>query len=169
MYKSKCHGFISDMDKTELLAMRERGMSNREIAEAVGCHFNTIIRLIGPQPREITNRSIHEGWKKRVDMLMDGTPAVEPVRGGAAVREEEPKKAVLVVKTLPPMPIPLHGTFMDYVISADRTSVDVETEQGRCLLQIPMDKLDTFIEELNAIRNNIGSDTVLPFWGWRHD
>lgn len=165
MYKSKCHGFISDMDKTELLAMREQGMSNREIAEAVGCHFNTITKLIGPQPKEITSRVIHEGWKKRIDRRMDGTPAAEPVRGGAAVREEEPKRAVLAVKPTEPQPINLHGTFMDYHIQADRSRIDVETAEKRCLMQIPAEMLDTLIDELNAIRNNIGSDTVLPFWG----
>lgn len=81
------------------------------------------------------------------------------------MREEEPKKCVLVVKALPPMPIPLHGEFMDYVISADRTSVDVETEQGRCLLQIPMEKIDTFIAELNAIKRNASSGAAGQFWG----
>lgn len=54
---------------------------------------------------------------------------------------------------------------MDYFIPADRSRIDVETPEKRCLMQIPAEMLDTLIEELNAIRNNIGSEQVLPFWG----
>lgn len=171
MYKSKSHGFIKDMDKTELLKMREDGMTNKQIANALGCSPWSIINLIGKQPEWMTEQSIKEGREKRkqtfANRRIDGTPmpAAQSPRGGTAVREEEPKKCVLVVKSLPPMPIPLHGEFMDYVISADRTSVDVETEQGRCLLQIPMEKIDTFIAELNAIKRNASSGAATQFWG----
>ena len=72
---------------------------------------------------------------------------------------------MLVVKPTEPQPVNLHGTFMDYYIPADRSRIDVETAEGRCLMQIPAEMLDTLIEELNAIRNNIGSEQVLPFWG----
>lgn len=168
MYKSKPHGFIKDMDKTELLKMREDGMTNAQIASALGCSSWSIINLIGKQPDWMTRENRRKAMQNReANRRMDGTPmpaSVSP-RGGTAVREEEPKKCVLVVKTLPPMPIPLHGEFMDYVISADRTSVDVETEQGRCLLQIPMEKIDTFIAELNAIKRNASSGAAGQFWG----
>ena len=171
MYKSKSHGFIKDMDKTELLKMREDGMTNAQIASALGCSQCSIYNLIGKQPEEMTRASrvmtAYNGRAAKANKRIDGTsmPAAQPPRGGTAVREEEPKKCVLVVKTLPPMPIPLHGEFMDYVISADRTSVDVETEQGRCLLQIPMEKIDTFIAELSAIKRNASSGAAGQFWG----
>lgn len=170
MYKSKSHGFIKDMDKTELLKMREDGMTNAQIASALGCSSWSIINLIGKQPDWMTRENRRKGMQNREsNRRMDGTPmpAAQSPRGGTAVHEEEPKKCVLVVKSLPPMPIPLHGEFMDYVISADRTSVDVETEQGRCLLQIPMEKIDTFIAELNAIKRNASSGAAGQFWGVR--
>ena len=171
MYKSKSHGFIKDMDKTELLKMREDGMTNAQIASALSCSAWSIINLIGKQPDWMTRENRRNAMQKRnleaTQRRMDGTPMPAPVspRGGTAVREEEPKKCVLVVKSLPPMPIPLHGEFMDYVISADRTSVDVETEQGRCLLQIPMEKIETFIAELEAIKRNASSGASGQFWG----
>lgn len=168
MYRSVNHGFIKDMDKTVLLKMREDGMTNAQIASALGCSSWSIINLIGKQPDWMTRENRRKAMQNREsNRRMDGTPmpAAQSPRGGTAVREEEPKKCVLVVKSLPPMPIPLHGEFMDYVISADRTSVDVETEQGRCLLQIPMEKSDTFIAELNAIKRNASSGAAGQFWG----
>ena len=79
---------------------------------------------------------------------------------------EEQKKAVLVVKPMK-TPIPLHGEYMDYVISAERDLIDVDTHEGRTLMQIQMDKLDLFIAELTAIKNNAGIDkpTKVQFWG----
>lgn len=171
MYRSVNHGLIKDMDKTTLLKMRDEGMTNMEIAKSLGCSYQSIFKLIGKQPKDMTRQSKAENAYKaraaQAQRRMDGTPMPVSVltSGGTVVREEEPKKCVLVVKSLPPMPIPLHGEFMDYVISADRTSVDVETENGRCLLQIPMEKIDTFIAELEAIKRNAASGAAGQFWG----
>lgn len=164
MYRT--YGFMKDMDKTALLKMREEGLSNLQIARKIACSPTTIYNLIGRQPTWMTERDRNAGFERWRAKRMDGTPMPASVSpSGDAVREEEPKKCVLVVKSLPPMPIPLHGEFMDYIISADRTSVDVETEQGRCLLQIPMEKIDTFIAELEAIKRNASSGAAGQFWG----
>ena len=80
-------------------------------------------------------------------------------------REEEPVKAVLVVKTLPPAPIPLHGEVMDYTISADRQTIEIENALGRVMMVLPAEKIQTFIEELQAIQRNIGSEKLMAFWG----
>lgn len=166
---TKSRGFVKDIDRTELLAMREQGMSNQEIAKSLAVSYTTIFNLIGRQPKELTDASRCRGQSRRQQAIREsrmGTPvqmATSPMRND--VREEEPRKCILVMKSLPPAPIPLHGEFMDYIISADRTSVDVETEHGRCLLQIPMDKIGTFIAELNAIKRNVGAGTTAQFWG----
>ena len=162
MYTRK---FMQDMSKSELMSMRETGMSNIDIARSLGCSPATVIKLIGKQPREMTiaNRrgaATHMNTVRR----MDGTPS-ETFRGGAQMPEEAPKRAALVVKPTEPQPISLHGACMDYHIPADRSRIDVETAEGRCLMQIPAEMLDTLIDELNAIKNNIHSDAVLPFWG----
>lgn len=82
------------------------------------------------------------------------------------MRREEPQEdaepaAVLVVKRAPIM---LSGAFMDYVVAADSKMIDVETE-GRTLMQIPAEKLETFIAELTAISRNIGAEKPMQFWG----
>ena len=150
--------FINQLDRVELLRMRENGMSNAEIATSLGCSNSSVYKLIGAQPKEMTLANRREGRR------MDGTPEARTITR-EHVKAEEPRKAVLAVKALPPSPIPLHGAFMDYCVSADKQYVDVETAQGRCLMQIPVDKLDLFIEELNAIKRNINASSALPFWG----
>ena len=170
MYKTR--GFVKDMDKGKLLEMRAAGMSNREIAAAQGCSYWSINNLIGPQPAEMTlanrskaiaeaNRSRGCAGVRKVNSFM------HPEDAQAAVKDEPQitHRAVLVKKNVAPQPIPLHGEFMDYTISADRKMVDVETEQGRCLIQIPIDKIGLFIEELDAIRRNAAGGENLVMWG----
>ena len=40
---------IDDVSISEMLEMREDGMSNQEIADALGCHYATVTRHIGRQ------------------------------------------------------------------------------------------------------------------------
>ena len=53
---------LADMDKTQLLRMRDEGMSNEEIALRVGCSYQTIYRAIGKQPDHISARRKSEGY-----------------------------------------------------------------------------------------------------------
>lgn len=160
------------MDKTTLLRMRdEEGMTLNQIAIAVGCSKATISKILGPMTPEERHRRKVENGKKSCEIRWG-----KPIEGGYSVErkansfmpqreQEEPKRAVLVMKTIAPQPIPLHGEFMDYTISPDRQTVDVETEQGRCLMQIPIERIGMFIDELDAIRRNAASGQALPFWG----
>ena len=161
MYK---RGFMKDMNREDLFKMRDSGMSNKAIAVALGCSYNTVLELIGKQPKDITSASC------RVAQLA----AHMPTEGGCSVerkmqsfkpqREEaaEPVKAVLAVKRAP---IRLSGGFMHYTICPGREMIDVETEEGRVLMQIPAEKLEAFIEELTAIQKNIGQAEPMRMWG----
>lgn len=40
-----------DMDPGELIKMRETGMTNKEIADSLGVHYETVLKLIGKQPK----------------------------------------------------------------------------------------------------------------------
>lgn len=159
MYKAG-RSFIKDLPKTELLAMRENGMSNAEIARKLSISYNTVLNLIGRQPESTTSAS-RSNAKARRQTRMDGTPAFMEVTT-PTVKDEEPARAVLAVKS---STISLCGAFMNYCISADRAMIDVETSEGRCLMQIPSDKIDLFIDELKAIKNNINDRNFKPFWG----
>lgn len=168
MYRSRSHGLIKDISKTELLKMREGGMSNVAIAKSIGCSKSTIYNLIGAQPKEITSRHASEAYYRARNIApenAEGARTVERKMMSFKPQREEPAKAVLVMKTLPPAPIPLHGAFMDYTISADRQTIEEENETGRVLICVPAEKLGTFIEELQAIEKNIAAEKPMPFWG----
>lgn len=167
MYKK----VMADMEKTTLLRMRdEEGMSMQEIATSIGCSKATVYRIIGPMtPEERARRKSEAGrrgaaskWSK----TSEGGYTVERKMHSYMQREEpqadaEPA-AVLAVKRAPIM---LSGAFMHYVVSADGKTIDVETEEGRALMQIPAEKLETFIAELTAIHKNIGVQKPMQFWG----
>ena len=168
MYKNN-RGFMKDMNRADLIKMREGGMSNAAIAVSLGCSKATVYHLIGKQPPEISKRNKELGYiamrkENRAEASEEGRTVVRKMKSFMPRSEEEPEKAVLVMKPVK-MPIPLHGEYMDYVISAERDLIDVDTAEGRTLIQIPADMLETFIAELTAIRNNIGADKPMQFWG----
>lgn len=163
---------MQDMDKTTLLRMRdEEGMTYEEMATALGCSKTTLANILGPMTPEERKRRRLEGIKRskearRCNSHEGGYSVERKANSFMPQREkEEPMRAVLVMKTIAPQPIPLHGEFMDYTISPDRQTVDVETDQGRCLMQIPVEKIGLFIDELDAIRRNAANGQALPFWG----
>ena len=164
---TRSRGFMKDMDKTTLLKMRdEEGMSLNEMVAAVGCSKSTLYRILGPMPPEERVKRQSAGGKK------GGCNARKEREGGYTVerkapsmmlqREAEPVKAVLAVKKTDTH---LTGTYKNYVVAADRSCIDVETDDGRTLLNIPADMLGTFIEELTTIQKNMNTVQSVQFWG----
>ena len=45
-----CRSLLKEVSVDEMLAMRASGMSNKEIADALGCGYSTLVKYIGPQP-----------------------------------------------------------------------------------------------------------------------
>lgn len=84
MYGHPKRRILADMDKTQLLNMREQGMSNEEIANAVGCGYQTIYRAIGKQPPEITKRRLSDSH-----VYIPGTGRGEKLSEGGVYRAEE--------------------------------------------------------------------------------
>lgn len=161
MYK---RGFMKDMNREDLFKMRDSGMSNKAIAVALGCSYQTVLELIGKQPKDITSNSCRVA-KLAAHMPSEGGYTVErKMQSFKPQRKEadEPVKAVLAVKKTP---IRLSGAFMHYTICPGREMIDVETEEGRTLIQVPADMLGTFIEELTAIQKNMNTAQSVPFWG----
>lgn len=171
MYR-KTRGFMKDMDKNELLKMREGGMSNAAIAASLGCSQSAVYNILGPMPKEMRSRIAREtgarGGRAKWSNQTEGGYTVERkmksfMHASEVLEqpEQEQAAAVLAVKRAPIM---LSGQFMDYVVSADSKSVEVEKE-GRVLMQIPAENLVTFIKELAAISRNIGEQKPMQFWG----
>ena len=67
---------LSDVTLAEIQAMRdEQGMSNREIAEALGVSYTTILKLIGRQPASIRKERQFVEPPKAVKSIDDDRPA----------------------------------------------------------------------------------------------
>ena len=60
MYKP----LMSDMDKTQLLNMRDEGMTYGEIATAVGCSRATVSRILGSMPPEMLRERRRAGGRR---------------------------------------------------------------------------------------------------------
>ena len=43
-------GLLKDVSRDELLSMRASGMTNRDIANALGVNYQTVLKHIGKQP-----------------------------------------------------------------------------------------------------------------------
>jgi hypothetical protein len=166
MYKNN-RGFMKDMNRADLLKMREGGMSNAAIAVSLGCSKTTVYQLIGKQPPEISKRNKELGYiamrkENREKPTEEGYTVQRKAPSMMPRREEAPVKAVLAVRK---SAIQLAGAFSNYTISPDRTLIDVEDASGRVLYQFQADKLDTFIAELTAIQRNIGQAQPMEMWG----
>ena len=161
-------GFMKDMNRADLLKMREeQEMSNQEIADTLGCSYETVRSIIGKQPPGLTKKNRQNAAARaaanRLSDKKEGRYSVErKMQSFMPWREEEPVcEAVLAVKSAP---IILAGAFMDYAVSADRKMIEVEKE-GRVLFQIPAENLEQFICELKAINRNISEVKPMAFWG----
>lgn len=77
MYKK----LSSEINITNLVTMRERGMGNREIAKALGISPSTVIRYIGKQPADLRKRPTYVPEKESCGMIhgTDKKPVLECV------------------------------------------------------------------------------------------
>ena len=60
--------------KERLMPYREKGYSNREIAKAVGCAYQTVLNKLGPQDEQLTILMQEQRQKK--------LPSHEPCQTG---------------------------------------------------------------------------------------
>ena len=122
-----------DLDRSELEYMREGGMTNQDIANALGVSLSTIYRYIGAQP---------QGFRRKRNYDLDEQPPV------IVKQDEPPKEAALVVED---RAISLAGLFAGYRINVKSKEIIVFVEDGEDALTIPFDQVKTISKEINAI------------------
>ena len=151
MIYPKSHGLHKDLSQSELLSMREQGMSNAEIAEALGVGYQTILRNIGKQPREVRRNSARGGATVKPDFL----------EKRLNIPEEAPVACLAVEKS----ELFLTGAVARYRLDADRESITIINEAGEEHWAFETSNLDQFIRELQAIARNIeDSKQKLEMW-----
>ena len=171
MNASTCHGFITDMPRDEILALRNQGLSNQEIAEKLKISKSTVFRMIGAQPLVITQRVQRDAYWNRNGGVTTGPIPLDVVtttrppeaktfrerleeldRQKGITRDAEPaaepaKTAAPAVKRLVPISRVLKGEAHTYTVEGDAVTVASESE----IITIRLDKLADFIAELQEV------------------
>ena len=74
------------VDKTELLTMREQGMTNNEIAKSLGIDRSTVYNYIGGMPEELKRKSRSSSYKLKT---LNEAKAIERAKFDAMVPNYE--------------------------------------------------------------------------------
>ena len=136
---------LKEISVNELQGMRDTGMSNQEIADALGINAQTVRNYIGTIPEEW-----YERWG-RPKCGIRGKAKAKP----APAPEPEEENAGLVVQN---KKIDLDGLFAQYCVDCKRGEIMI-TIDGTMML-IKRENLDDFINELKALRRNLDKLTV---------
>lgn len=126
-----------DLPVDEMLKMRENGMTNRDIANAFGVHVQTVKKRIGP-----------EGRYRRGVRYINIVPQ----------KKEEPEEQYSASLVVQNKSIELDGTYGRYVVDFREKKVIAsiaKTEEAEEMFSVEFEKIETLINELQAIRRNI--------------
>lgn len=127
---------LKEISYDELIGMRDNGMTNQDIANALGISISTVYRHIGAQPASM---------RKKYSARYDVVPQTAPER-------EEFVEAALVVED---RSISLAGLFAGYKINMKAKEVTVFVEDGVDALVVPFGQVETFAKEISAISRHI--------------
>lgn len=119
--------FIDDVSISEMQKMREAGMTNQDIANALDVSYQTVYKYIGQQP---------QGMRKRY------------ARIGAQVKEEEAAHLVVTYRT-----VELEGEFAAYSICAGMVTINFDSLNES--LKLKKEGIETLIAELKEIQRNV--------------
>ena len=134
------HKLTRDLSYSELMTMRESGMTNQEIADSLDTSYKSVLAVIGKQPKDLRKKPEFHVDQPRP--TFGSEPVVEPA-------------ACLVVAN---RQIELAGLFGSYTIPIQNKVVSVTIpDQGS--VHIPFEQLDEFICELQAIQRKLPSLT----------
>ena len=101
----KKRSLINDVSISEMREMRERGMTNAEIAQSLGCSYDTVRKYLGKAP-------FHKAWGE----------ASRPVK---AHEEKEPEVTYGCLKVLHTIAT-LEGAVCKYVVNTETGMVEIK-------------------------------------------
>lgn len=126
--------------------MREQGMTNQEIADSLDVHYETILKLIGKQPK---------GLRK---------PYGSRCKKAGPAHEEETYEACLTIKR---PALEICGRKWKYRASIGQNMVEVFTAPDVTPIALDLEDLPQIIKELQALERNsekITGGNVLEVW-----
>ena len=135
---------LSDLSIDELLGMRNSGMTNTDIANALDISYASVYRLIGKQPASMRASSHAAG-------LPPSTLPSNQASSDSATHEPE---AALIVED---RVLRLAGLFASYRVRVKDKEVDVYVSDDSIAMTVKFDELGAFASEIAAIDRHTAS------------
>lgn len=145
---------LDEVSVNELLEFRNEGYTNSQIAEMLDVSSMTIYRIIGKMPKELQDKAMRDAWEKSIQVRREKKRIAE---SGEHTKGEGPmieikRNACLVLVNRKET---LKGTIGLYEIDCENKKVTM-----RPVEEIEFDKLNDYINELQAISSKIGQMNV---------
>lgn len=151
MYRRK---IMDDVTVAEMQKLREQGMSNQEIADSLECSYNSVVRFIGKQPKELRKKP----ERKREPMQ---TREWEITQNGV-----RPMPLPDLDEPLIPARLVVENHRTELVSANHRYAVDHKqaTVEIDDVMILSAEELGDFIEELKAIQRKLNGSFQLEAW-----
>lgn len=145
---------LDEVSVNELLELRNEGYTNAQIAEMLDVCERTIYRIIGKMPDEMIKKAKQEGQQKGVCARLYNKQMAESreqTKGDGQMIEIKRNACLVLVNRKET----LKGTIGMYEIDCENKKVTM-----RPVEEIEFDKLNDYINELQAISSKIGQMNV---------
>jgi predicted transcriptional regulator len=135
-----------DIDVVTVLSMRDDdGMTQKEIANRLGCHPSTISRILKGYPRQI-KVTIPRGPDPEMDDFFAKPIPPEPSVPAPPQRRK---------KTLVTTRFTVAGTYLQYIVNLRRGCVEVCDQGEELLFELPLSELPMLIAELTELEETL--------------
>ena len=145
---------LDEVSVNELLEFRNEGYTNAQIAEMLDVSSMTIYRIIGKMPKELQDKAMRDAWEKSIQVRREKkrmTEGGEHTKGDGQMIEIKRNACLVLVNRKET----LKGTIGLYEIDCENKKVTM-----RPVEEIEFDKLNDYINELQAISSKIGQMNV---------
>ena len=145
---------LDEVSVNELLEFRNEGYTNAQIAEMLDVSSMTIYRIIGKMPKELKDKAMCDAWEKSIQVRREKkrmAESGEQTKGEGQMIEIKRNACLVLVNRKET----LKGTIGLYEIDCENKKVTM-----RPVEEIEFDKLNDYINELQAISSRIGQTNV---------
>lgn len=138
----KMRSLLKDVSVNEMRRMRDNGMTNADIAEALGCTAVTVRRYIGPQPGRNWG-----GYRSR---------AARPAEAAEAPKAEASPACLAVTNSV----VYLQGVAAEYAVDAGKRRVNFMLPGMETFACLDFDKWPDFAREVAAVARKLDGQSV---------
>lgn len=130
---------LNDVSRNELLHMRESGMNNQEIANALDVSYQTVLRIIGKQPSDLRRQPPRNPHPVIIEA---------PASNVVSVAEEQETCLAILDRS-----ISLIGDVAEYKVDCADNILTMTIGDNSICVSLP--QISALLKELNAIERHI--------------